>query len=368
MSKRLTYEYVKGYIEKEEYNLISKLYKNCMTKLKFICPEGHSFDMTFNNFQQGRRCPICANKYNGNLQRLSINHIKNEIKSIAAGYKLLSTEYKNTNTKLKFMCPKNHKFWMTFSNFKAGHRCAKCAGNKKLTIEYIREQVPLINEGYKLLSLKYKGSGKKYTFQCNNNHIYKASWDNFKQGKKCPECRKLSVDYVKKQLQLIAPEFELLSTKYKTVRKKHKFRCGKGHIFNVRLDSFLQNCVCPECSRLSRCGSGHPSWKNYTKEDLTKITNYRANIIQLSEKYYKKYYYQVNPKEFKRGFRNYHLDHIYSIMRGFKNNVPPEIITNPNNLQMLWWVDNLSKKDRADQTKQELYLGYYKFKLGEDND
>lgn len=45
----------------------------------------------------------------------------------------------------------------------------------------------------------------------------------------------------------------------------------------------------------------------------------------------------------KRGRYSYHIDHIKSIWNGYLNNVPAETIANINNLQMLWWKDNLSK-------------------------
>ena len=52
-------------------------------------------------------------------------------------------------------------------------------------------------------------------------------------------------------------------------------------------------------------------------------------------------------------------------MMGFKLDIKPEIIANPYNLQMLIERENIIKSDMSWQTKQELYLGYYKFKLEE---
>lgn len=48
----------------------------------------------------------------------------------------------------------------------------------------------------------------------------------------------------------------------------------------------------------------------------------------------------------KRGSRNYHLDHKVSLWKGFLNNIPPEKIAHIDNLQMLWWIDNLKKGPR----------------------
>jgi len=59
--KKLTYEYVKEEIEKERYKLLSNEYINAKTKLELECPKGHKYEVKWNKWQQGTRCPICAN-------------------------------------------------------------------------------------------------------------------------------------------------------------------------------------------------------------------------------------------------------------------------------------------------------------------
>ena len=56
----------------------------------------------------------------------------------------------------------------------------------------------------------------------------------------------------------------------------------------------------------------------------------------------------------KRGRTDYHLDHMYSITRGFKNNVPPEIIGHICNLTMLPHKENRSKYIKCSITLKEL--------------
>ena len=38
---RLTYEYVKMEIEKENYKLLEEKYEGCNAKMKVLCPENH---------------------------------------------------------------------------------------------------------------------------------------------------------------------------------------------------------------------------------------------------------------------------------------------------------------------------------------
>lgn len=56
---RLEYEYVKDFIEKEGYTLLSKEYKNANEKLEVKCPLNHYYKVKFGNFKSGRRCPVC---------------------------------------------------------------------------------------------------------------------------------------------------------------------------------------------------------------------------------------------------------------------------------------------------------------------
>jgi len=57
---KLSYDSVKKYIESQNYKLLSTEYKNALTKLKILCSNNHEFEMRYNDFQQGQRCPHCS--------------------------------------------------------------------------------------------------------------------------------------------------------------------------------------------------------------------------------------------------------------------------------------------------------------------
>jgi len=58
-SLKFSYDFVMKYIEAEGYILSSREYKNVDTKLKMKCDKGHIFYMSFWNFKNGNRCPVC---------------------------------------------------------------------------------------------------------------------------------------------------------------------------------------------------------------------------------------------------------------------------------------------------------------------
>jgi len=289
--RKLTYEYVKNSIEFFNFKLLSKEYKNSITKLKVQCNKGHIYEVTWGNFQSGKRCGTCCGKY------ITHKDIKIKIESVI-GYKLLSDNYINDRTKLKIKCNKDHIFYMNWDNFNQGSRCPICSQKliaKKLkhSYEYVKKQIE--KEGYKLLSKKY----------INNNTYLKVE-------------------------------------------------CLKGHKYKTKFASFISGHRCPICACEDRC-------KNYTPNELKELKGYRANIVQLSNQNYCKYYYQINPKKLERSFRKYQLDHKFSVMAGFRLGIDPEIMANPYNLQMLWWKKNIIKSDKNWQSEKKLYQGYAKY-------
>ena len=133
MSKKMTYESVKEYIESFGYVLLDEKYERNNIRLKMICDKGHDCEISYSNFQQGRRCKHCKNENNGDRKRHSYHFIQECFSSF--GYKLLSKEYTSNKEKLKIQCPNNHIFEMSFDSFKRGQRCPYCKiskGEKKI--------------------------------------------------------------------------------------------------------------------------------------------------------------------------------------------------------------------------------------------
>jgi hypothetical protein len=145
LAKKLTYEFVKSSFESEGYILLSKEYRNSKQKLNYICPKGHRHSICWDNWKQGQRCFYCVGKV-----KPTFSLVKHSF--VSEGYVLLSKVYKNNYTKLDYKCPNGHEHSITWNNWKAGWRCPYCAGNSKLTLEYVREQFE--KEGYKELPRK----------------------------------------------------------------------------------------------------------------------------------------------------------------------------------------------------------------------
>ena len=78
---------------------LSTIYINSTAWLEWQCHEGHTWEATPNQIQQGSWCPKC-------IQNKKLENLKEIAES--RGGKCLSLEYQGFLTKLKWQCSKGH--------------------------------------------------------------------------------------------------------------------------------------------------------------------------------------------------------------------------------------------------------------------
>ncbi len=113
--------------------------------------------------------------------------IKNNF--ISEGYIVKDIKFLSNSgiAKINFICPSGHHHNVLFINWKYKKtRCAKCAGNARISLRDIKTEFEL--EGYKLLTSHYKNNQQKLNFICKNNHNYFITYDKWKQGYRCRKC------------------------------------------------------------------------------------------------------------------------------------------------------------------------------------
>lgn len=84
---------------------------------------------------------------------------------------------------------------------------------------------------------------------------------------------------------------------------------------------------------------------------------YYREVREITKKSWVKHYLKINPQRITRS-NDYHLDHIYSISEGFRNNIPAEIIGHWTNLRLIPKIENSSKGASCHKTKEQLYEDY----------
>jgi hypothetical protein len=179
MTKKLTYEFVKESFEREGYKLLSKEYINNREKLNFVCENGHKHSINWGSWNNGIRCFYCSHGV------LSTEEVSYKLRE--EGYKLLSNDYKNNRSLIKYECPNGHIHSVIWYSWINGKRCPYCSKKAKKTIEEIR--ISFEKEGYTLLSKKYKNNLTKLDYICPLGHKHSMCWAHWEGHKRrCPTC------------------------------------------------------------------------------------------------------------------------------------------------------------------------------------
>ena len=165
---------------------LSTEYKNGKTKMKWRCNLGHEWEAIFESVKHNKHwCPSCGKKKIGDSTRLDLKHCQDFAKS--RGGACLSTEYKNTGTKMKWCCNLGHEWMSHLNNIKTKNWCPICAGNQKLSLSECKTIAEA--RGGECLSTEYKNSGTKMKWRCNLGHEWEAVFSEIKNGKTwCPQC------------------------------------------------------------------------------------------------------------------------------------------------------------------------------------
>lgn len=118
-------EFIKSEFEKEGFNLLSDVYINNSTKLKYRCPNGYEHQITWGHWNTSKaRCPCHKCNTNGNNLKYTLEYSIQKFKEI--GYTLLATKYVNCKTNMKCICNKGHIMYMSLYSIMHGHRCKIC--------------------------------------------------------------------------------------------------------------------------------------------------------------------------------------------------------------------------------------------------
>ena len=200
----LTYEEVAAFFVKNNCLLLSKHYVNSSQRLKYQCECGRIAKITFNNFRNGQRCQNCGIKKLQKTFRHSYEKVEQFFKD--NGCVLLSDNYENSRSTLKFQCSCGNIGYSSYHDFKLGRRCRKC-GEKRIqeAQKFTYDKVYQIFTSFncKLLSKEYINSKTPLIFECKCGNISTITLERIEMGYKCRNCnvRKLERicrDYLEK--------------------------------------------------------------------------------------------------------------------------------------------------------------------------
>jgi very-short-patch-repair endonuclease len=177
---RTSYETVRAVALGRSGRLLSGTYVNKDSSLTWECSQGHTWDATYRNVKAGKWCAICSGNARLNISQLSAL-------AQARDGRLISTEYVNGRTKLKWECARLHTWDAIAESVKNAETwCARCGGRPNIDIDEVRALA--ISRGGLLLTTTYRNAHTMMLWQCAKTHPWKATYNAIQQGKWCPIC------------------------------------------------------------------------------------------------------------------------------------------------------------------------------------
>ena len=264
MRAKWTKEVIIKYVEEQGYIFIQFIkFDKSNSRILIKCKnKNHQpYEVTFNNFKNGRRCPQCAKLKRGESKTVWTK--EKIIKFVEDNnYKFIRfIKFDKIESRIEIWCKNlNHKpYEIRFANFYHGTRCRKCADeinskNFSHDYEYVKNYIE--SYGYKLLSTEYKNLHSEIEILCDKHGVYKTTFQLFKMSKyKCPKCadehkgeyHKLNYEYIKEYIESL--RYKLLSTEYINARTNILVQCPNGHNpYFVTFDRFRRGDRCPYCN------------------------------------------------------------------------------------------------------------------------
>ena len=220
-----------------------------------------------------------------------------------AKYDYSFVDYVNNRTKVKIICPRHGEFLMS----PAGHvpmkyGCLECGGTRrKTTSEFIEEANLLHKHRYDYSKTIYQNTG---------------------------------IDVI-----IICPiHGEFLQTPFAHL---HSFGCKECSLKRTIETKIAAGLIPPLI------------------EERTEYEEYVKMIRRYTGRSYKQYKDKINPVNLELAHQDgYHLDHIYSKIQGYHDNVLPEVIGHWSNLQIVTGLYNITKNSKCDKTLAQLYEDY----------
>lgn len=135
--KKVSIDRLREFANKRNGHLVSLECDNILSKVCWRCSKGHEWDAIPSNvIYQNKWCPTCAKN-----KKLTIDVAQKIAKDRKA--KLLSEEYINIGSKLRWICEGGHEFLMSLHDVKnCGHWCPYCKSwNSEEICRFVFEKI-----------------------------------------------------------------------------------------------------------------------------------------------------------------------------------------------------------------------------------
>jgi len=180
----------------EEYIYDESIYEEKDKKLKIICKKHGEFWQTPANHIRGKQgCPKCKYEKLSINQRSNKEEFVKKANELHNGrYKYIG-KYINNRTETTIVCPIHGEFLQTPHVHLSGHGCPKCANNIRYDTEsFIAKATEVHNGKYLYTNTEYKNSHSKVKILCPIHGEFEQIAYYHLQGAGCPKCNESKLE------------------------------------------------------------------------------------------------------------------------------------------------------------------------------
>ena len=273
----------------DKYKYDKVVYVDSRTKVDIICPNHGVFKQEPSAHLRGQGCPKCRKSHkidkNEFVQRSTIKH--------GNKYDYSLTEYVNSQTKVKIVCPLHGVFEMTPASHISGQGCPKCKADKtrkrfrKAQTTFIEQAISVHGHKYNYSKVEYKNTHSKVCIICNEcGREFWQTPHNHIDGQSCPWClgRKKTTEIFKDELRNIyGDKYNIDNVVYVNAHTPVKLVCSKHGTFEKKPKELLKGYGCVACG-IELTAKKLSEQKTYTQEQFIeqsiKAHGYRYDYSQ----------------------------------------------------------------------------------------
>jgi hypothetical protein len=188
---KVDYDDVKRLFKERYCELLEEEYVNDKKKMRYRClyhPE-NILTISYDKFRSGQRgCSKCSGRFFASYEEVKLEFDRR-------GYELLETDYKDSESKLAYLCPfhPNKVLYISYQKLKNGRGCRYCAAQRKAAkyrFSYDEVQKEFKKRGYELIEKVYLNNATPMRYRCyhHKDKVITITLKDLKNGKGCPYC------------------------------------------------------------------------------------------------------------------------------------------------------------------------------------
>ena len=232
----------------DRYDYSKVVYHGLNVPVRIICPIHGEFLQMPSGHMNGNGCPKCF----GSPKSTTEEFVMKARSKYGDLYDYSNVRYVNSKEKVCIICPKHGEFWMTPNSHLRGHRCPKCFGTPKKTLEqFIEEARKIHGDKFDYNKVVYDGEDVKVCIICPEHGEFWQKPGIHLRGYGCPICggskRLTNEEFIKKAKLVHEDKYDYSKVNYINTSTKVCIICPEHGEFWQTPNNHLFGAGCPTC-------------------------------------------------------------------------------------------------------------------------